>query len=174
MEMTARFPGIGQATDDLTRLGRRLSKDALDRISERVSLRLKLLLLRPTASWSHTPNIRISVGLSGTGKVQTKVTIDDQIYIWVSFGTRGPYEITPKRPGYPLRFQAGFRAKTRPGSLYGGPGASYGDTVRTMRVMHPGIRPRKFHIKAFDELKPEAEKVIREEVERELIRVARS
>jgi hypothetical protein len=68
-------------------------------------------------------------------------------------GLYGPkkrkYEITPKGEGYPLRFPWGgygsYKPKTTTAGGYKGPGTvTNPQIVRFMRVMHPGIRPRRF------------------------------
>ena len=68
-------------------------------------------------------------------------------FVYVSEGTEGPYPI-PKagpKPGGLGPFQVGYVPMTVPGSLR--PllhAVRYGPWVRPKRVMHPGIKARKF------------------------------
>jgi hypothetical protein len=65
-------------------------------------------------------------------------------YVWVSEGTKGPYPITPKKPGGFLFFKSGGAPKTTPKSIYSGPGKPGNKWNKRKGVMHPGIEPRFF------------------------------
>jgi hypothetical protein len=90
-----------------------------------------------TRSWRHKPDFRIAKD----GDDRVTVGTDDEIYGYVDQGTR-PHVIRPRRGRF-LRFQAGARAKTTPGSLSSGGG---GGGVTTFRrgVNHPGTKARGF------------------------------
>jgi len=105
-------------------------------------------LERSVSTWEH--NVDFNVAITRSGKtVTTSIGTDDEIFGYVNSGTGlwGPraskYPIVPRRPGYPLRFQAGYKAKTIPGRIWAQPGGAFGEWVHTMRVMHPGIKPRR-------------------------------
>jgi hypothetical protein len=63
---------------------------------------------------------------------------------WITGGTR-PHVITPKGPGYPLRF---FWAKL-------------GRVVYAYRVNHPGTKANPFVKRAYDRWRPKAETEMR-------------
>jgi hypothetical protein len=90
-----------------------------------------------TRSWRHKPTFRIAKD----GDDRVTVGTDDEVYGYVDQGTR-PHVIRPRRGRF-LRFQAGARAKTTPGSLSSGGG---GGGVTTFRrgVNHPGTKARGF------------------------------
>lgn len=76
------------------------------------------------------------------GSIDAKVTTKDEIYFFVEEGTR-PHMIRPKRGGR-LRFQTGYRAKTKPRRLGSTPGGSFGPFVSSTGVLHPGTVAREF------------------------------
>lgn len=99
------------------------------------------------ASWKHRPMF----------KAKSRITRESmQIYVYptgasakiwqyVSGGTRGPYPIYPKKPGYPLKFRTGYKARTTTSGGYKGAGRAFGKIVRPMYVLkHPGIKARNF------------------------------
>jgi hypothetical protein len=96
---------------------------------------------KTTKTWKHKPIFVIQWNKDRTGAT---VGTDNDIYKFIDLGTDGPYPITPKRPGYPLRFNVPYRAKTRVMQIGSGSGGAGAKTVRAMAVMHPGIKARKF------------------------------
>ncbi len=108
-----------------------------------------------TPAFTLTPDLLVAdINLSGKKKAIA-------IWNWIDKGTglygpkKAKYPITPKRPGYPLKFQSGYSAITQPvARINVGSGKSSGPTVRTMKVMHPGIKARKFTETAEDILTP--------------------
>lgn len=78
-------------------------------------------------------------GLSGKGR---------QKWLWVSEGTKAhdiaAGVISGKGKKKALAFPGTFTAKTIPGVIGSGPGASGGETVVRRIVHHPGTKPRKF------------------------------
>lgn len=65
------------------------------------------------------------------------------IFTYVDQGTK-PHIITPKGD-YPLRFQTGYSARTKPVAQYGvGSGTSSGEWRASYEVHHPGTKARQF------------------------------
>lgn len=112
---------------------------------------------RTVSTWSNRPSFNADRDYTATS-YSVLVGTDDPVYGFVDKGTglwgpkRAKYEIKPKGPGYPLRFQAGYKAKTSPGVLGSGGGGPFGPTVRAWSVMHPGIKPRGFTAIIFKEV----------------------
>lgn len=81
-----------------------------------------------------------------------KRTKAGRIYNWIDKGTgrygvkKRAYEIKPKpsnKSGL-LSFRTQYIPKTAPIAKVGGLGKAVGQRIRVKRVMHPGIKPRKF------------------------------
>lgn len=98
------------------------------------------------ANWDHKVDFRARKFLR-TDKIWLNVFPtgpNKQIWVWVSKGTRGPYPIPKRGPGF-LAFKTGYKPKTKPVGKFGGPGIFTGDTVMgVMQVQHPGIEAREF------------------------------
>lgn len=99
-------------------------------------------LHKTTRTWKTKVSFRILkahsegdtlVGASGT---------DNAIYGYVTRGTR-PHIIRPRR-ARALRFQGGYSAKTRRGLIGSATGGSFGATVFSQGVQHPGNEAREF------------------------------
>jgi hypothetical protein len=97
-------------------------------------------LERSVMTWNHPVDFDVSVTRQGK-TITTTVGTDDEIFGYVDRGTK-PHIITPKRPGYPLRFRSGYKAKTMPGRIWSRPGGAFGNMIRTMVVHHPGFPGR--------------------------------
>jgi hypothetical protein len=83
-------------------------------------------------------------GVAGGGvSVGFTVSTPQPLGKWIIEGTK-PHEITPKRPGYPLRF---FWEKV-------------GKVVYTYRVSHPGTKPNPFIERAKDRWLPESRRAL--------------
>lgn len=108
---------------------------------ERAVKDIRADLERSTATWQHDVKFDVTTQIQGRN-IQTTVGTDDEIFGYVDQGTR-PHAIAPKRPGYPLRFQAKYQAKTTPGQIWSKPGGALGPFVRAMSVWHPGTKARK-------------------------------
>lgn len=94
-------------------------------------------------TWEHKPQFQKKVTESA-GAITGETWTEDQIYNWVSNGTRGPYPIPKAGPGL-LVFPSMYKAKTVPKLLFSRAGGSFGPTVFVSgQVMHPGIEPRFF------------------------------
>ena len=116
--------------DVLFAAGKTIQKDALDAFR------------KTTRTWWHQPEFEMMVQQTGN-ELEIVVGTDDRIYGYVDRGTP-PHIIRPKKPGYPLRFQSGYKSKTTPGVIGSKAGGPRGDFVRAMEVHHPGTKPRKF------------------------------
>lgn len=93
---------------------------------------------RITSDWKTKVTFHIRK-LKGGVAVGTR----NKVFNFVDKGTK-PHIIRPKRSRV-LRFQASYKAKTRPGSLTSGGGGATGSTVFTARpVQHPGTQAREF------------------------------
>lgn len=93
---------------------------------------------KTVSTWEHKPRFTVKVS-----QVEVEVRTDDQIWRYVDQGTK-PHVIRPKRPGGVLRFQSGYSAKTRPGSIISGNGGASGPIVTAHEVHHPGTKARGF------------------------------
>ena len=107
---------------------------------------------RSSRTWRHQPDFQVIQEVTPTS-IELLVGTDDKVYGYVDRGTR-PHWIAPRKPGYPLRFRSGYKAKTVPGVLNSGPGGAFGGWVRAMRVWHPGTRARGFSRMIFQEIGP--------------------
>jgi hypothetical protein len=114
---------------------------------------------RTTQSWQHKPSFDVQTEVTPDG-LSVREGTSDAIYTFVDRGTRGNYPIEPKGPGYPLVFQSGYRAKTMPGYLGSGSGGPFGPRVGAYRVIHPGIRARRFSERIFQEVEPMAWRLV--------------
>ena len=94
-------------------------------------------------TWDHKPKFQKKAKSTSKG-IEWNVWTDDQIYTWVSGGTKGPYKIPKSQPGL-LVFPSGYKAKTVPKTLFSRSGGPFGSTVFMFgQVTHPGIEPREF------------------------------
>lgn len=93
-----------------------------------------------TQTWSDRPVFKIKKD----GIETTLIFTDSLIYFWLNDGTRSNYPITPKRPGGSLRFNSKYKSKTRPNNIGSRPGGSSPPVRYAKRVIHPGIKARKF------------------------------
>jgi hypothetical protein len=96
---------------------------------------------KTTRTWKKKPVFVIKFEKD---RMSAQVYTTNDIYKFIDEGTDGPYPITPKRPGYPLRFNVPYRAKTSVMQIKSSSGGAGTKTVRAMAVEHPGIKARKF------------------------------
>ena len=96
-----------------------------------------------TETWEHKPKFNIRK-TKRSGVLGITVTTSDRIFGYVNHGTE-PHTITPVNAPA-LRFQSGYKAKSRPGWIGSQDGGSYGDTVFAQAVNHPGTEARKFDV----------------------------
>lgn len=98
---------------------------------------------KTTATWKRKPSFTMLVSLTRPGPTLV-VGTDNEIYGYVDQGTK-PHIILPKNSPY-LVFKSGFSPKTRPRVIGSSPGKTFGDTIISRGVIHPGIAPREFSI----------------------------
>lgn len=92
-------------------------------------------------TWVHKPDF--SVNVLPTDNPYTIVAgTDDPIYNYVDAGTKA-HVIRPKRSKY-LRWNSGYRAKTRPNILNSREGGASGAAMYATVVHHPGTKARNF------------------------------
>jgi hypothetical protein len=90
-------------------------------------------------TWSHDVVFYVKPRRQGA-IVSWAIGTYDEAFGYVNDGTRA-HEITIKRAPF-LVFQAGYRAKTRPGRIQSVQGGPHGVTVRAITVQHPGFPAR--------------------------------
>lgn len=96
---------------------------------------------RTVQTWNEQPNWKTEM-YRGVGVMWVKVFTYSTVYRLVNSGA-GPHPIYPRRKKL-LRFQRGFKAKTRPrliGSFAGGKSGPY---FSSRGVKHPGHEAREF------------------------------
>ena len=136
--MTIRVRQIKPGPFRSDRIFKRL-RDAADRTAKLADKEFK----KTYATWDHKPKFTKGVKVTGAG-ISWFCQTDDQIYIWVSGGTKGPYPIPKAGPGL-LVFPSGYKAKTTPKTLFSGTGGPFGPPVFVKgQVQHPGIKAREF------------------------------
>ena len=96
-------------------------------------------------TWKRKPTFRRKRVAKVRGGLSGDVTTRDEIYGYVTFGTR-PHLIPkrPKRGGSRLAFRTGYRAKTRPRVLGSRGGGARGPMAFARQVRHPGTEARRF------------------------------
>jgi len=99
-----------------------------------------------TKTWRHKVRFKRRKAARRGNVIEGDVTTDDEIYGYVTGGTRR--HLIPKRPlpqGRSLRFRGGkYGAKTRPRVLGSHKGGAGGAFVFRKQVMHPGTKAREF------------------------------
>ena len=93
-----------------------------------------------TATWDHKVSFKKEVQI-GPNELAVLVGTDDEIYGYVNYGTK-PHDIIAK--GKALAFPSGYTAKTQPGRMTSGSGGSFGETIFSPYVRHPGTAARNF------------------------------
>lgn len=114
---------------------------------------MKKDLDKTVATWDTPVKFQLRTKKRGnvlTMDVKPKSGKGAEVFSYVDLGTKGPYPI-PKAGNTnakTLHFQWGgkgsYKAKTKPRVLGSTGGGSTGPMVSFKRVMHPGIKPRKF------------------------------
>lgn len=109
-------------------------ENALDETSKAIEADYHVV----TQTWEHKPKWNITRPNWWTREIYT----EDEIMGYVSEGTK-PHEIRPRNAPR-LAFQSGYNAKTMPRIIASRPGGSYGPTVYSMGVHHPGNEGRDY------------------------------
>lgn len=139
-----------------------IRRKILDAMRKNTVPEVKRLFRGTTQGWKNPPNwsekytdsvdeISATVWASGANKKQ---------YGYVNFGT-DPHPITPKRAKL-LRFQSGYSASTKPGSLISHANTRFGPFQSYRAVNHPGIKePREFDKQVAYKIAPQFQDDIR-------------
>src|SRR3990172_9019509 len=115
---------------DQARLQREL-RDALDHTANIVRDDFQ----KTVKTWEHKPSFRKEgPRLTGTG-LEVSVSTNQEIYTYVTRGTR-PHLIRTRRARR-LRFQTGFKAKTRPRGISSRAGGASGPPAFSPAAQHP-------------------------------------
>ena len=122
------------------------------------------LYQKTTRTWKHKPRfhpVRTARGIT--------INTDDQIFMWIDEGTKGPYKI-PKRPKTDrdpipfLVFRWPYKAATRP-RVIASYAASRGKNLAFKRqVTHPGIKARKFTAEITKRMQKRAAGIMRKRI----------
>ena len=105
------------------------------------------------ATWNHKP--KMEVDREPAARV---VGTNDKIYEIVSETGSRPHTIRPRNKRS-LRFQTGYRAKTRKGILGSSSGGASGEVVHSKVVNHPGFEAREFVKEITAQMEPRMEKL---------------
>jgi hypothetical protein len=91
-----------------------------------------------------------------------------KIFGYVDKGTK-PHMINAHNPAYPLKFQTGYDARTKPIGQYNvGTGQAYGAWVTALAVYHPGTDARDFSQDLIDKLQPTLGQRVNQYIEKSL------
>lgn len=96
---------------------------------------------KTTHSWDDQPTFKTD-HFFGVQELRLRVYTDATHYRIVNVGAK-PHIIRPRRAKM-LRFQKGFRAKSRPRLIGSFAGGKFGDYISTPAVNHPGFEAREF------------------------------
>src|SRR5574342_395561 len=112
-----------------------------------ISKQLELAMQRRVSNWRNAPDFKSDFNSLPTrlSLLVTPAGRNKKYWVMVSAGVPA-HIITPKKKKF-LFIRGGvggYRAKTRPGNFYGGPGSYGGNSFYTRVVSHPGIQPRNF------------------------------
>ncbi len=141
MQLGVEYKGLDEYAAMLRGLPARVRRPILERAAQVTQNIIRINLNRSTATWRNKPTFDVKSRVTDTSLSVTADT-DSDIYRYVDEGTR-PHTIEPRGSGYPLRFQTGYSAKTRPNVLSSSAGGASGPYVRAWSVRHPGTTPRR-------------------------------
>lgn len=139
---------MNAATVDLTRIANNLayaSGEGSRKVASKVvhdyaeRLRAEAQTMAPVK----TGTLRDSITIHYDGPLKATIGPEVLYGAFQEFGTKGPYEIKPKKAGGVLVFQAG------------------GKTVFARKVMHPGIKPHPY-------MRPALEKILGAEMAQQM------
>ena len=125
-----------QGADDLPNLLKRI-----DLAYERFEGVILNDVKRTVKTWKKKSEFTVTRKTKGQSEI-LEVNTDDRRWHWISDGTKS-YLIFPRR-AKALRFRAGYTPATASNRIIARPARSFGDTVFSKGVRHPGIKPRKF------------------------------
>lgn len=131
--------------------------DALTKASKESLKEAEKEFDRTVKTWKHKPkfNIKITPMLMTltTKRFEASITTKDKIYRYVNYGTKR-HEIKAKKEDGMLVFTVGSKPKTTPGTLDASAGSDSGKTGAAKKVMHPGIKARRFDLIVEKKWKP--------------------
>jgi hypothetical protein len=146
---------------DQARLQREL-RDALDHTGNIIKDDFE----KTVKTWEHKPPFRKEgPRLTGSG-LEVTVSTNQEVYTYVTRGTR-PHLIRPRR-ARKLRFQTGFKAKTRPRIISSRAGGASGPIAFARAVQHPGTQARDFDIEIARRRQKNHENLIRLAIRRSI------
>ncbi len=122
---------------DQRKLDREL-KGALDRTGNIIRSDFR----KTTRTWTDKPSFRKIGPKTEHGGLEIDVFANHEVYFYVTRGTKA-HIIRPARAPR-LRFQTGFRSKTRVRVIGSRAGSRFGPTVFAKQVSHPGSKGREF------------------------------
>ena len=107
--------------------------------------------LKTIQGWDHSPDfaMRFNFGQSTLSATITPSGADAKIWELVNAGSPA-HTIVPRRAKQ-LRFQAGYRAATRPRMISSRSKSRFGPIVKASAVSHPGFEAREFDKTIADE-----------------------
>lgn len=147
-----------EAPRKFANLARRLP-GVVDEALFKVAVDMRRDFYKTVETWTDKPTFSIEKRQRGY-----TVTTGSKVYLFVDVGTRA-HMIRPKRAGGVLRFQAGYKAKTRPSFIGSRPGGPSGETLYRPEVHHPGTTGRRFtkviHTKWQKRTGPEVQNLLR-------------
>lgn len=112
---------------------------AIDEMLAEAALEAQDMFKKTTSTWQ--THVNFTVNKTKYGRT---VGTRSAIYKYVDQGTRS-HMIYPRRKRI-LRFQTGYRAKTRPGVIGSSSGGASGGVVWAKAVRHPGTQARRFSV----------------------------
>jgi hypothetical protein len=154
------LPKVAKLIDPV-RLQREL-KDALDHTANIVKDDFE----KTVRTWINKPGFRKAGPLLTRDSLQMAVYTNHELYTYVTRGTP-PHLIRPRRSRR-LRFQTGFKAKTRPRVISSRAGGASGPVAFARAVQHPGTQARDFDIEIARRRQKNHENLIRLAIRRSL------
>lgn len=152
LKMTATIPKrLADAPDRL----RKAIRTGMDAAAEA----LKVDFEATANTWSDAPAFRIERPDDYTRIVST----DHEVWGMLDEGTRA--HTIRARNARVLRFQTGFRAKTRPGVLGSSGGGASGPAVTARQVQHPGTAPRRWTYAAKEKYDKELPRILQRAID---------
>ena len=137
--MLLRIEAISPKPKDAAKIFKAAYEGALKETAQEVKQDLEAV----TKTWKHKVKFTVRV-VKRRGRLGITVSTKDKIFGFVNYGTK-PHIIRP-RVARALKFQRGYKAKTRPGFIGSSGGGSSGKTIFTKYAQHPGSEARKFDV----------------------------
>jgi len=138
---------LEEVSDDFITMAATVPEEVLLPVATKLGNEAQRLFRGTVRTWRDKPVFDMDVDVS-RDRVAVVVGTDNKVYGWVNAGT--PAHPIVARNASVLAFPAASTSKTEPGSLQSGPGSRSGDMVFRRRVMHPGIRARRFTDRVFE------------------------